>query len=403
MTRRIFLYLHSMELSQASWVILDGDDIEKSVLREHLSELSFEDRQHETVVVVPATDVLLTDVLLPKLNRERLLKALPFALEEQLIDDVHDLHFAAGDVEADGKVPTAIVSRKKMDEWMALLRQYDIVPTTVCSAVFALPRVEKAWSSSIFQDAATVRQGIFQGFGGDSTNLPVLIELAMTAAVEKPECLHVYNTLTKPLAIQPGSVVINEIHWSELDWLETFPTWLDSTAVINLLQGPYQPKRKTSEIKKIWLFASVATLAFIGVTFFFELFSFFILHHEMNVTEAKIERIYKHNFPEAKSVVSPRERLQEKLSALEERANTNYFLILLAKVSVPLSQTHAVQLKNLDYRENGLTLELTANTVDDLDNLARTLTQNGLTVKQENAAVAGQAVKASFIITRSGL
>lgn len=401
MTRRIYLYLHSMELSQASWVISEGDDIEKSVLRGHLSELSFEDKQHETVVVVPATDVLLTEVSLPKLNRERLLKALPFALEEQLIDDVNDLHFAVADVQTDGRVSTAIVSRKKMDEWMALLRQYEIVPTTLCSAVFALPMVEKAWSSSIFQDAATVRQGVFQGFGGEENNLSVLMELAMEAAVEKPECLHVYNTLTKPLNIQAGSMVINEIHWSELDWLETFPAWLSSTAVINLLQGQYQPRRKTSETKKIWLFAGYATLAFIGLTFFFELLSFLILHHEMNVTETKIERIYKRNFPDAQSVISPAERMQEKLSVMEERANTNYFLILLAKVSVPLSKTHTVQLKSLDYRENGLTLELTANTVDDLDNLQRELTGSGLTVKQENAAVAGQAVKASFLIERS--
>ena len=42
----------------------------------------------ETIAIVPAQDVLLTTAELPKLSRQRLMLALPFALEEQLIDDV---------------------------------------------------------------------------------------------------------------------------------------------------------------------------------------------------------------------------------------------------------------------------------------------------------------------------
>ena len=48
------------------------------------------------IVIVPSEDVLVTTVTLPKMNRSRLLQAIPYALEEQVIEDVDTMHFAAG-------------------------------------------------------------------------------------------------------------------------------------------------------------------------------------------------------------------------------------------------------------------------------------------------------------------
>lgn len=400
MTKRTIIYLHSIELAQASWVIANDEEIEKSVLRGHLSDLPFADKQNDIVVIVPAFDVLLTETSLPKLNRQRLLQALPFALEEQLIDDVSKLHFAVADYQPSGTLPVAIVSRKKMDEWFALFKQYDIVPSELYSAVFLLPYVEKSWSAMILQETATVRQNTFLGFNAEQHHLALLIELALKASAEKPECIHIYSTFAASLDMKLDSVLINEIHLSEQDWLDTIPGWIDPANSINLLQGNYQPKRKTSETKKIWLLAAYATFTFIVLAFFSELISFFILHHEFTKIDTQITAIYKKNFPEASSVVSPGKRMESKLSALEEGTNTNYFLILLAKIGNALFEAHNVQLKNLDFRDNQLTLELTANTFDDLDNLTRSLTQLGLKVKQQNAAIMGEQVKAGLIIQR---
>lgn len=400
MTQRTIIYLHSIELSQASWVICNDEEVEKSILRGHLSELSPLDKQNETIVVVPAFDVLLTEVALPKLNRQRLMQALPFALEEHLIDDVNKLHFAVADYQPNGTVPVAIVSQKKMEEWVALFKQYEIAPTTLYSAVFLLPFIEKNWSVSILQESATVRQNKYQGFSGEQANLALLIELAVQAATEKPECIHIYSTYPSSLDMKLEPIVVNEIHLSEQDWLETMPAWVNESISINLLQGNFQPKHKTSETKRIWLLAAYATLAFILLAFFSEIISFIILHRQANAIENKINHIYKANFPESSSIVSPRQRMESKLATLEEQTNTNYFLILLAKIGGQLTEARTVQLKNIDFRDNQLTLELTADKFDDLDNLVRNFTQQGLNVKQQNATVAGEKVKASLIIMR---
>lgn len=50
----------------------------------------------EIIILVPAEDVLLTIVQLPDMSKTRLLEALPFALEDQLIADIDTLHIAHG-------------------------------------------------------------------------------------------------------------------------------------------------------------------------------------------------------------------------------------------------------------------------------------------------------------------
>src|ERR1700733_1994273 len=46
------------------------------------------------IVLVPASDTVLLNVSLPPLNKQRLVQALPFAIEEYLLDDCERVHIA---------------------------------------------------------------------------------------------------------------------------------------------------------------------------------------------------------------------------------------------------------------------------------------------------------------------
>lgn len=400
MIKRTIIYLHSTELLQASWIVCTGEHIEHSVLRGHLSELTAADKEHEITVVVPAFDVLLTEAALPKLNRQRLLQALPFALEENLIGDLSDLHFAIGDYQPEGVIPVAVVAHKKMTEWLTLCKQYDIVPAQLYSALFTVPFAGSDWSASILQETSMVRQSQFRGFSCEADNLPVLTEIAIKSAKEKPECIHIYSTFETPVEITLDAVIINAVHLSEQVWLEKLPTWIQPQFSINLLQGQYQAKHKSSDTRKIWIYAATAVATWLLLTLFSNLISFFILHHENHKIETAIEAIYKKNFPQATAVITPRERMENKLAATDAQANKNYFLVLLAKVGEQFKQITEVHLKTLDFRDNQLNVDVTAAKFDNLDAFIRALKQQGLQVRQQNAAVAGEQIKATLIIQR---
>ena len=75
----------------------------------------------QVIVLVPGTDVILTSVTVPTRNRNRMAAAVPYLLEEQLAADVDESHFALGERDAEGRVAVAVVSRARMDAWLAAL------------------------------------------------------------------------------------------------------------------------------------------------------------------------------------------------------------------------------------------------------------------------------------------
>src|SRR5271168_5649544 len=78
-------------------------------------------RGGKIVVLAPATQILLAEPELPPGSGPKLARAVPFALEEQLTQDVDQLSFAIGRRRATGGTPVAVVSRSVMQRWVSEL------------------------------------------------------------------------------------------------------------------------------------------------------------------------------------------------------------------------------------------------------------------------------------------
>src|SRR5690606_11540601 len=79
----------------------------------------------EVVVLVPAGDVLLTETTLGARTRAQLLKALPYAVEDQVLAPVEELHFAAQRGEGD-RVGVAVVAKERLRGWLRRLDEAGI-------------------------------------------------------------------------------------------------------------------------------------------------------------------------------------------------------------------------------------------------------------------------------------
>jgi type II secretory pathway component PulL len=93
--------------------------------------------------------------------------------------------------------------------------------------------------------------------------------------------------------------------------------------------------------------------------------------------------------------------LADKLNSLQNQGNKNHLLLWLAYLGKDLPATHNVHLQQLDYRNGLLALDLSAKGFDGIDSLAKALTQDGVTVKQQNVASVGTDVKGTLIITEN--
>ena len=65
------------------------------------------------VAFVPATLVRLATVKVPARQPAKVLQAVPYALEDQVAEDVESLHFAVGTRLEDGSHPVAILARAR--------------------------------------------------------------------------------------------------------------------------------------------------------------------------------------------------------------------------------------------------------------------------------------------------
>jgi general secretion pathway protein L len=391
--QKIIVYLENSDLSQLSWILINDQGApEQIILHGQLSELTAlaANQMMPVIVVAPPEDVLIISAKMPKLNRQRLLQALPFALEEQLLAEIEDLHFAIGEYKPEG-LPVAIITKEKLRHWLQVLKENGLQPAAIIPAPLALPLPEHQWQVSIFGETAILRTGLFSGFACDKHNLAVLLELKLAEQPEPPAAVTITNYAPEQFAQATQ-------HAPEKDFMLSL-AHLDGKNTLNLLQGVFQPKRTATYGKKIWLMTAYLVAAWIAVILVCNLISLAVLHRQENKLETAINTIYKHNFPAATSVVAPKARMTEKLNNLTNENHKNRLLVWLAYLAKSESEFKTIKLKQLDYRNNQLSLEFTAPNFASVDGLTQSLTQQGLQVKQQNVAAVGTGATGTLLIS----
>lgn len=400
MLKQLVIYLPSDDLTQARWVTLDESHTVHTEGR--LEELTPELRSLHTSVIVPARDVLLTQATLPKLSRHRLSQALPFALEEQVVDELSDLHFAIGDYSTEGNYPVAIVSHDKMRQWLSALDALHISPSVIVPETFAIPVTEHGWTLLLTDETGVVREDETSGFAFDLPNLHTVLALRLQEIKTKPTMLTIHHVGESPYILELSDITITETNHPIKKYVRNLAMWLKEPPPINLLQSTYPPKRHHPHIKKVWLATVGLAAGLVIFAFLSNVISFFILEMQVHHLNKDIQRIYQHHFPQATSTVAPKQRMAEKLHSLEKESGQNPFLIWLAYLAKAMQQAKDIHLQHLDFHQNQMTLDLSAPSFDRLDAFLQALSAQGLNVKQHNTILVGTQVKTSLQITEGG-
>jgi len=117
----------------------------------------------------PPSETLLTRVTLPTRSRAKIQQALPYALEDQLLDDPEKLHFAYLR-ESDGALAVAVTHRARLNAWIDAFKLAGLRPASLCPANLSLPLYPAAWTVA-FQPRKSF-PGSFCGFGPAKTVTP---------------------------------------------------------------------------------------------------------------------------------------------------------------------------------------------------------------------------------------
>lgn len=376
LTKTLLIYVNSEDTTKFDWIMVDRTgETQLSSDNADTTDLAELAKDSNVVVIIPGEDILLTSVTLPTLSRQRLRQALPFALEDKLIEETENYHFVTGERQEDGTIPVAVITKQKMEQTLAKLSAMHLHSYQMIPSIFAIPYTPEHATTALVDHIRMVRTGKYAGFACDNHNSDLF------------------------LALDQSKQPYDELLFTEKSFLEHAYVAIKQFPPLNLTQGEYYLKAKTSFQKTLWRANVILVASWMGLLVLGNAVSYFFLHNNAKKTESAIHAIYKKHFPFSTSMVAPRERMEAKLKKLSAKTRDNPMLHSLGFIANSLKHTAAITCTKMDFHDTTWRLAVTSDSFDTLDNFLRSLKQQGLSAKTQGAAMNNTTVKATIIIS----
>lgn len=332
--------------------------------------------------LAPGEDILLTQANIPARNRQRLLQALPYALEDRLVQDIEASHFAAGTTRrGDGSLPVAVVERARLEHWLETLAGAGVTPDRIVPDVLAVPFEPGSWTVLDDGGMALVRHTTQGGFAIDRDGLaPVLAGALEEAGEDRPEQLLVYAAggaadELEALSTLGVEIVVRPLPGSALALLASH---VEGGEAIDLLQGDYSRREQFGRAWRPWLPAAIILALLLVLNTGMLLYEHSRLSSESARLQSSIENIYRETFPESQRVVNARVQMERGLEALRRGgAQNSDFLDMMSRTAEALRQTEGLVVQRINYRERRLDLSLLIRDLQQLDGLVQRIGETG--------------------------
>ena len=398
------LYIRIVDENHLDYAVVNAaGDIEQAGAAFHSDQLPNLPRELPTTLLVPGESVLLLTAHLPKTSAAQLRRAVPFALEEQLIDSIDELHFAIGKQNADGNVLVAVVKKTLLQTWLEQCQRWQFEPTVVLPDFLAITAIENCWHVYLDGDRALVRQTAQQGMNVNREQLAELLRLSINAgAADLPATIQIDyddgNEQFETEVLDQLPVVVNMAAEPEF-CMKIFSASNKQVVPINLLQAEFS-RTRDSDKKNFWLkTVAILLVAWFALWLIGNITQYFVFKHRLNKAQAQVNALYRQAFPKATDIVDPQLRVQRALQDAQSAAAGGPFLSLLAQVGRQLAQqNHSVTINTINYHDTTITLAVTAPNFQTLSTFVQALQKSGMQVQQQNAQTNAQTVTAQLII-----
>ena len=320
-----------------------------------------------TIVVLPTTSSSLYEIELPWLAENKARMAIPFALEEQLAQNVSTLHFSFDrKFYKNNRYLIVVTDKQLLVDLISKLDGLSLNFDLITIDWFALNPHEVF----VTNGGLLVNDLLFKG--------ALIGELATNYlnSYENKKAICIFKDSLSSLRVK-GATKIDD------QFLTYSATRLYKSNLINLCQGELKHNVSKSSIKK-WLFA---TAAIAGILFFSVVFFNLLYLHKLNsnseILDKKIALIYHEFFPDAKMVISPKFRIEQLLKANKNEDSPLWYL--LDKFAQVFNEKE-FKLEELRYQSSILSIKLRANNFTVLENLEQQLKRSQIKVSQVQAS-----------------
>jgi general secretion pathway protein L len=392
MAEFLVIRLGAEENNHSSWIAVDNAGTRRTPpvigpLHEAVKDIG--DRQ--VIVLVPAGETSTLTCDLPA-KGARLLAALPFALEEQVADEIENLHFAPGVRRSSGELSVVVVAHDKMSGWLDRLREAGIKPARVIAEDHGLAFVPNTLSMLVAEDQIVFNDGadlqfVMQGVSPTDALIAagILGEAGLSEQAEDaPRHLLVYCEPTdeqrfgndwNALRQHLDSVDINLLPDGVLPKLAVT---VASGVGVNLLQGRYGERTDMSAIFRPWRYAAMLLLAFGVLGIAGKAIDYVRLSSEEVALKEQFTAEYRKIRPDdTREVMDPLGTVTSIRRSLGAGGSAPaVFLPSLQQLALAMQENKGAEIVAISYRAGVIDVRLTAPDVATLDKIEKSVSQS---------------------------
>ena len=401
------------------WLGADGVPVDagtsgdREALRAALGERS--GNPQSAWLILPGSRVNTRELEYTEKEKKHLRSLLPFQLEDSVVGDVEELHFALG-TPANGKVVVAFAEKVWMQAAFAELAALGIEVTRCWTAPLTLPLAAEAtvaanssdtnnhWTLGLYQQQVCLRYASTLGFSIAHTHARLALQMLLREQerVDSLPSLHLRAANESDLALLEDAIP------AELQPSIASRTLADEWALdfgssaIDLCQGDFSQRLPIERWWKLWqsvvIFAGVCVAAYVGTL----LFEIHTLGRENLKIRQQIEAVARSVIPQGR-IVDPEKQLNNLLRQSQPVDQSVSVISLLAVALPQITQEPSVQVKGISFAsESGeLNFSIQADSFSAFESLSQNLRNQGLNAETSSFNAQGNVQTARLRVTKN--
>jgi general secretion pathway protein L len=365
-------------------------------------------------LLLPGSDVALLSASLPAGNEAKLQPLVPFALEDQVSQDIELLHFALGQRDVfTGITTVAVVERALLQRWLDQARALGLAPQAAFAESELVPAFPGQVTMVVSDDQLVLRSDTartavlpaadpllaLEMFQGAATDLST-VHLAVYAGAAD------WQQYSKQVEALRDRVATLKVQLSSGGMLALVARALPQSTAINLLQGSLRPKSAATNQWKKWRLVAMLAGALLLVHLLADGWQLRQLRKAEKSLDASIAQVYATAFPGQPAGADARRRMEQRLSGATGDANQPGELMhVLAALSAARQNVPVVQLETLSFHRGSAQMKLVAPDAATLAQFGQALQAGGYSAQVTSGAARGAGyegqIEAKFQDTRS--
>lgn len=387
----LIIHLQNPDDHEFSYVNLSGNKASGAWKRGNWGEVSRMAQRDGVILLIPTRDVLLIKTTLITSNSRHLKQALPYALEESLVEDPALQHFVwQARKGLLGTLDVAVIARETLKSWMALLKKHRIKARTILPDVFALPIAEDEHAVPTFVQRSgqvLVRTGPMSGFSCSASAMPLIIDGLLPEKDGNNNAEG--DTSTADENLREAWLSTDE----SADWQQSLTVLrepqsdmllsesIQQGSALNLLSG-YQDVSMSSfnQHWKRWRVAAVFAVMTLGILVGIQAMDTLRLQRQLEAEEATNLALFKQVFPEITNlnVRTIRSRVKSEIKRLESETGRKDSgkispLPYMATVAQTFGKEKNVKITEVRSRRGNLVIRFTSPNAELMDKLGKEL------------------------------